>query len=307
VYKRMNLVWWRSPLYNYGRMANVVIISLINGFTYYKLSASLNDLQSRVFAVFTVLIMGNSLILLAQPMFMRQRAFFRREYASKFYGWWQFAVSILTVDVPYLIAAAGAFVVLSYWTANLDSTGINGFYYFITFINFFFFAVSFGQSIAAFCATLVQASTLNPFFTPILILFAGVLVPPASMPGFWRSWMYKIDPYHYFLEGIVTDVLQEVKVQCKSKEFIPFKLDPSFANCGEYTKEFFTYAPGYLQNPNSTDMCGYCKYASGEQFFQQFDWSYDHRWRNYGFLWAYVLFNTALVVFFVYVFRKPRR
>ncbi len=82
--------------------------------------------------------------------------------------------------------------------------------------------------IRAFCATLVQASVLNPFFTPILILFAGVLVPPQAMPGFWRAWLYKIDPYHYFLEGVVTDVLQQVKVVCRPQELIPFRLNPTY-------------------------------------------------------------------------------
>ncbi len=110
--------------------------------------------------------MGNSLIGLAQPMFIRQRQYFHREYASKFYGWWQFAVTILTVEIPYLIATAGnvdrysngncvlidlfvgIFVLLYYWITGLNSTAMNGFYYYIAFVNFFFFAVTFGQSIA---------------------------------------------------------------------------------------------------------------------------------------------------------------
>eukprot|EP00026_Physarum_polycephalum_P000517 Phypoly_transcript_00518.p1 GENE.Phypoly_transcript_00518~~Phypoly_transcript_00518.p1 ORF type:complete len:1364 (+),score=213.76 Phypoly_transcript_00518:489-4580(+) len=307
VYKRMNMVWWRSPIYNYGRVANACFISLVNGFTFFQVSDSLNDLQSRVFAIFTVLIMGNSLIILAQPMFIRQRQYFRREYASKFYGWWQFAVSILTVEIPYLMCTAGIFVLLYYWTTGISSTPMNGFYYYIAFVNFMFFAVTFGQTIAAFCATLVQAAVLNPFFMPILTLFAGVLVPPQSMPKFWRSWMYKIDPYHYFLEGVLTDILEHVQVNCKATEVISFKLNPAFANCEEYLKDFFTYAPGHLQNPNSTDVCQYCEFSKGSEFYEQFNWSYSHRWRNYGFMWCYILFNTFLVITFVYLFRKPRR
>lgn len=148
VYRRMNLVWWRNPTYNYGRLLLAVIISLIDGFSFYKLSNSYRDLQSRVFAIFSVLIMGNSLIILAQPMFMRQRQYFRREYASKFYGWWQFAVSIILVELPYLAANAGLFIVLFYWTAGLQSNAINGFYVFIAFVSFMWFSVSFGQVIA---------------------------------------------------------------------------------------------------------------------------------------------------------------
>ena len=132
-------------------MANAILISLINGFTFFKLSSSLNDLQSRVFTVFSVLLLANSMIILAQPMFIKQRQYFRREFASKFYGWWQFALSIVLVEIPYLIAAAGMYVVLSYWTSRLESTGINGFYFFIMFVSFLIFAVSFGQLVAYVC------------------------------------------------------------------------------------------------------------------------------------------------------------
>jgi len=303
----MNLVWWRNPTYNYGRLLLAVIISLIDGFSFYQLSNSYRDLQSRVFAIFSVLIMGNSLIILAQPMFMRQRQYFRREYASKFYGWWQFAVSIILVELPYLAANAGIFILLFYFTAGLETTAINGFYVFIAFVAFMWFSVSFGQVIASFCGSVAQAAVLNPFFTPFLILFAGVLIPPKSLPHFWKSWMYPLDPYHYFLEGVVTTVLNNVPVVCKSKELLRFDIPANFATCGDYMKDFLSVAPGYIEDPNATSNCGYCPYSTGSDFYETFQWSNHHRWRNYGLLWGYFLFNIGLVIFFVYLFRKPKR
>eukprot|EP00026_Physarum_polycephalum_P000540 Phypoly_transcript_00541.p1 GENE.Phypoly_transcript_00541~~Phypoly_transcript_00541.p1 ORF type:complete len:1444 (+),score=259.70 Phypoly_transcript_00541:181-4512(+) len=307
VYKRINLVWWRNPTYNYGRVMLAVIISLINGFSFFQLTDSYRDLQSRIFAVFSVLIMGNSLITLAQPMFMRQRQFWRREYASKFYGWWQFAVTIILVEMPYLAINAALYVFLFYWTSGVESTNINGFYVYIAFVSFMWFSVSFGQVIAAFCGTVAQAAVLNPFFTPFLIVFAGVLIQPKSLPHFWKAWMYPLDPYHYFLEGVVTTVLTPVNVVCKPKELIRFNVGAGFTTCGEYTKEFLSYAPGYIANPNATSDCGYCPFSNGAEFYAQFEWSNHHRWRNYGLLWGYFAFNICLVILFVYLFRKPRR
>jgi len=63
-------------------------------------------MQSRVFAIFNILILGNNLVTLAQPMFMKQRQFFKKEYASKFYGWAPFAVNMVLVEIPYLIVCA---------------------------------------------------------------------------------------------------------------------------------------------------------------------------------------------------------
>ena len=137
VYRRMNLMWWRNPTYNYGRFMLVVIIALIDGFSFYQLSNSYRDVQSRVFAIFSVLIMGNSLTILAQPMFMKRRQCFRREFARKF-GGWQFTICIILVELPYLAANANAnlFIILFYCTAGLQSTALNGFYVFIAFVFF---------------------------------------------------------------------------------------------------------------------------------------------------------------------------
>lgn len=35
VYLRLNLIWWRDPTYNYGRLLNSIFVALVNGFTYW--------------------------------------------------------------------------------------------------------------------------------------------------------------------------------------------------------------------------------------------------------------------------------
>jgi len=309
VYKTMNLVFWRDPAYNMGRFINSLIVGLLNGFTFYKLGVSSSDLQSRVFCVFQTLYLGNSIIMLAQPQFMKQRQFFRRHYASKLYGWRPWAFSIVLTEVPYLVVCAIIVVVTAYWTAGLATTDERGFYFWISISLYLFFAVSFGQAIAAACSTLVQAAVMNPFFTSFLILFAGVFSPPESLIKFWRVWMYPLDPYHYFLEGVITDVLHDVKVICNSGDLVSIPKPPTAANCTEYLGAFInsTYNPGYLANPGGLDECFWCPFRSGDAFYSYFTWDYAHRWRNFGIFAAYWIFNILLVVGLTWVFRKPRR
>jgi hypothetical protein len=47
-----------------------------------------------------------------------------------------------------------------------------------------------GFMIASFSTTPTMAAVINPFFTSILILFAGIVQPPSAMPTFWSSWLY---------------------------------------------------------------------------------------------------------------------
>ncbi|KAI9009372.1 ABC-2 type transporter-domain-containing protein [Phycomyces nitens] len=308
VYKRMNVSWWRSPNYNMGRFFNVCFIGLISGFSFWKLGNSPADMQNRMFSVFTTLLMSNALIILAQPRFMQERMWFRREHAAKYYGWAPFALSCILVEIPYIIFLATIFLFCFYWTAGLatDSERI-GFFY-VHFIVFLLYSVSLGFTIAAFSNSPPMAAVINPFFTSILILFAGIMQPPSQMPYFWRSWMYWLDPYHYVIEGLVVNALDSVPVICGSDDFIKVRAPPG-QTCGQYMSEFFGNGGlGYIGNPDSTDLCDYCQYTAGNDFYEaRIGWSFDNRWRDFGILCAYYIFNIVAFMFFVFLFRKAKR
>ncbi|KAI8354605.1 ABC-2 type transporter-domain-containing protein [Choanephora cucurbitarum] len=308
VYKRMNVSWWRCPQYNLGRLFNVCFIGLISGFSFWKLGNSPPDMQNRMFSVFTTLLMSNSLIILAQPRFMQERVWFRREYASKYYGWAPFALSCLLVEIPYLIVLATIFLFCFYWTAGLQNESNRIGFFYIHFVVFLFYSVSLGFTIAAFSSTPPMAAVINPFFTSILILFAGIVQPPSQMPHFWSSWMYWLDPYHYLIEGLVVNVMDGVQVQCSENDYITINA-PSGQTCQQYMSEFFqSGGPGYLGNPDASGSCNYCQYSRGNDYYEQrIGWSFSNRWRDFGILCAYTVFNCLMFIFFVFLFRKAKR
>ncbi|CAO3634568.1 unnamed protein product [Mucor fragilis] len=308
VYMRMNVSWWRCPTYNMGRLFNVCFIGLISGFSFWKLGATPSDLQNRMFSVFTTLLMSNALIILAQPRFMQERMWFRREYASKYYGWAPFALSCILVEIPYLIVFSAIFLFCFYWTAGLQNVSDRVGFFYIHFTVFLFYSVSLGFMIAAFSATPPMAAVINPFFTSILILFAGIMQPPASMPYFWRAWMYWLDPYHYVIEGLVVNVMDSVEVVCGDNDWTPINSPPGM-NCGDYMADFFNAGGnGYLQSNTSTGICNYCPYTKGNQFYEErIGWHFDNRWRDFGILCAYCVFNIFAFMFFVFLLRKAKR
>ncbi|KAI8371221.1 ABC-2 type transporter-domain-containing protein [Choanephora cucurbitarum] len=310
VYKRMALAYWRSPEYNVGRFCNVMFTSLITGFTYWKLGNSSSDLLNKLFALFGTFIMAMVLIILAQPKFMVERQFFRREYASRYYSWFSWAISAVLVEIPYIFFYAAFFMFGFYWTAGMTNNSETVGYFYIHFSMLVCWAVSLGFVIAAFSESPLMASVINPLIISLLLLFAGLMQPPASMPKFWSSWMYWLDPFHYYIEGLAVNELQNVNVVCTSDDLIKFT-PPEGQTCGEYTANFFSYgAPGYLDNPDavSPEMCGYCTYNSGTEFVNsRFGWSPQNKWRNFGILCAYFVFNVIVFVGLVYLFRKPRR
>lgn len=68
------------------------------------------------------------------------------------------------------------------------------------------YAVTLGQAVAALSPSIMIAATLlvlgsfvgwadsdsNPFLLVLLSVFCGVTAPPATLPYFWRSWMYQL-------------------------------------------------------------------------------------------------------------------
>jgi hypothetical protein len=98
-----------------------------------------------------------------------------------------------------------------------------------------------------------------------------------------QSWMYWVDPFHYFLEGVVTDVLFSQPVVCDAKDYIPILLDPSHGTCGAYLKPYLTGnslqpGTGYVANPDATSgYCNYCVYKVGDEFFNSLGWSASDR------------------------------
>ncbi|KAI9282778.1 ABC-2 type transporter-domain-containing protein [Sporodiniella umbellata] len=308
VYKRMNVSWWRCPTYNMGRLFNVCFIGLLSGFSFWKLGNTPSDMQNRMFSVFTTLLMSNALIILAQPRFMQERTWFRREYASRYYGWAPFALSCVLVEIPYLIFFSTIFLFCFYWTAGLQTESDRVGFFYIHFVIFLFYSVSLGFTIAAFSSTPPMAAVINPFFTSILILFAGIMQPPSSMPGFWRSWMYWLDPYHYLIEGLVVNVMDSVPVVCNNEEMVQIPAPPG-TTCGVYMADFFKAGGnGYIEDDNATGSCNYCNYKFGNEFYEtRIGWRFANRWRDFGILCAYCVFNVFAFMFFVFLFRKAKR
>eukprot|EP01132_Coremiostelium_polycephalum_P003857 gene3857-4808_t len=306
VYFRMNLIWWRDPYYSFGRFVQSILVGLIIGFTFFNLEDSSTDMKQRIFFIFEALILGILLIFIALPQFFMQREFFRRDYASKFYSWFPFAISIVVVELPYLVISGTLCFVCSYWTSGLEYNAETGFYFWLIFIVYLFFCVSFGQALGAVCINIFFALIIIPIMIIFFFLFCGIMVPPKDLPYFWRSWMYKLNPCTYFLEGIVTNVLKHVQVECNNDDLLKFNAPPGMT-CNEYTANFTSsYTIGKVVGGDSNE-CGYCIYKSGQEYYETLDWDYSHKWRNLGILISYWIFNTLLVIGFVWLTKKARR
>ncbi|KAG0265706.1 hypothetical protein DFQ27_000439 [Actinomortierella ambigua] len=306
VLRRMFKTYWRLPTYNMGRLFLMVVFALLNGFTFFRLGYRIVDLQSRVFAIFQVLVMAPLLCNVVEPRFHTERQWFYREMAGKYYGWKPFAISIILVEIPFVLVTSTAFFLVFYWTVGFTTDPVSTFYSWLLIQIFILFALTIGQVIAAWTPSTQIAALINPFVFSILNLFCGVMIPYDTMPRFWRSWLYWLDPYRYVIEGLVVTQLHGVPVRCEPLEFSIFQ-PPAGQTCIQYAGRFMETAIGYLNNPDATTDCQYCQYAVGDQFFASLNMKFEYRWRNLGISCIYIVSNVVICVLGIRFMRGNKR
>src|ERR1700761_5669586 len=105
--------------------------------------------------------------------------------------------------------------------------------------------------------------------------------------------MYWLTPFHYLLEGMLALVIHDIPVRCSTNELAIFSAPPG-ETCASYTDAYVQRAGGYVET-QPDGRCGFCQYANGDQFGASFSVYWDNVWRDYGFFWAYIMFNFAVV------------
>lgn len=84
--------------------------------------------------------------------------------------------------------------------------------------------------------------------------------------------MYWVTPFKYLLEGLLALVTHGLTVQCDNNELAQFRAPPG-QTCHSYADPYAEEAGGYVTTLES-GLCGFCQYATGDQFAASFNVHY---------------------------------
>ena len=119
--------------------------------------------------------------------------------------------------------------------------------------------------------------------------------------------MYRISPFTYLIDGMLSTGLANNAIVCSSIELISFN-PPSNQTCGQYMSTYLTtLGIGYLTNDSATANCEYCAAAQTNSYLAQLNSQYSTRWRNFGIMWAFVIFNIFGALALYWYARVPRK
>ncbi|KAK4051085.1 ATP-binding cassette transporter snq2 [Microbotryomycetes sp. JL221] len=293
--------YYRDPTYLGAKIALNIIAGLFIGFSFFKSPNTVAGSQNYLFAVFMGVVMASPLSQQIQPKYIDLRTLYKaRERPSRMYNWPTMVFSAVVVEMPWNIFAGTLFFFTWYWTVGFPSETNRAGYAYFMFVLFELYFPTFAQWVAAMAPNAMLASVLFATFFSFVIIFNGVVQPYSQLPYFWRVWMFRLTPFTYLIEGLLANAMGGLQIRCGDSEFLRVT-PPAGQECVSWLEPFTSAAVGYAEVLQD-GACGYCQYATGDEFLSTVNYSFSHRWRDLGLMFAYILFNIAAVFFLTWLF-----
>ncbi|KAF9764062.1 hypothetical protein IL306_002905 [Fusarium sp. DS 682] len=314
VTKRLFQQYWRSPGYMYSKAILTVGAALFIGLSVLNGDNTVRGLQNQMFGVFIFLTIFSQVAEQMMPAFVEQRTLYEaRERPAKTYSWQSFMFANLTVEIVWN-SFIGVFAFICWYfpiglyrnaeyTNEVHSRGIA---IFLHVWMFFLLSSSFAHMMIAGLPDADTAGGVMNLLFIMMFAFCGVLAGPDALPGFW-IFMYRVNPFTYVVEGFLGTTLANAPVTCAKNEILQFK--PANGTCEEFLSDYMANMGGYLvdESGGSTTECQYCPMADTNAFLKTINVNFDNRWRDFGLLWAYVIFNCAAAIAIYWLVRVPRK
>ncbi|KAF2812667.1 ABC drug exporter AbcA [Mytilinidion resinicola] len=303
--------YWRTPSYIYAKFALCFFSALFIGFSFFKARNSIQGLQNQMFSIFMLMTIFGNLVQQIMPHFVTQRALYEvRERPSKAYSWKAFMLSNIIVELPWNGLMAIVIFFCWYYPIGLyrnaeptDSVHERGALMFLFILTFLLFTSTFTHMCIAGIETAEAGGNIANMVFSFTLIFCGVLATPSALPGFW-IFMYRVSPFTYLISGMLSTAVANTEVICASNEFLKF--NPTTGQCWEFMAPYINTMGGKLQNPNATEACSYCQISDTNVFLASVVSYWDQAWRNFGIMWAYIIFNVFAALAFYWLLRVPR-
>ncbi|KAM6534553.1 Multidrug resistance protein [Fusarium falciforme] len=313
VCRRVFQQYYRSPTYVLSKGFLSAGGALFIGLSFLNIGNTQSGLQNQLFGVFIFLTIFSQLVDQILPVFVSQRTMYEaRERPSKSYSWVAFICANMLVEAFWNSVFSLLSFFFWYFPMGLyrnarysDAEHSRGILVFLFIWVFFLFSSTFAHLIIAGIDSAEVAGGIVGLLTVMMFTFCGILAGPTQMPGFW-IFMYRVNPFTYFVDGFVGTALSNAPATCSDNEFVFFNL-PNGTTCGEYMKSYIDMAGGFVQDSSATGECRFCQISETNRFLSNVSISFANRWRNFGLMWVFVVFNVFAAIGLYWLARVPKK
>lgn len=286
--------------------------ALFVGFVFFKAPLTQQGLQNQMLAVFMIFTIFGQLVQQIMPHFVTQRALYEvRERPAKTYSWRAFMLSNIIVELPWQTILAVLMYFSWYYPVGMyqnavptDAVAERGALFFLLVWIFLIFTSTFTHMVIAAVETAEAGGNIANLMFSLCLIFCGVLATPQAMPGFW-IFLYRLSPFTYLVSSMLAVGFANTEINCADNEYLKFGT-PGSQTCGEYMERYISNFGGYLLNSSATGECDFCTVKYTNVFLEAINAKYSERWRNFGIMWAFVIFNIFGALFLYWLARVPK-
>lgn len=306
---------WRDPLYIWSKILFLTITPFFLGILFWKADNTLEGMTNQMYAIFMILVLFSPLMQQLMPPFATQRTMYEtREAPSRTYSWVVFILSMFVSEAPWQALASIITYFTFYYPAGLYRNAVHsnsvherGALFFLMLLMFFEYTLTFSYMVLAALPGADTAANIGNVLFNISLGMAGVLASKEAMPGFW-IFMYRISPFTYIVGTLMSTGIADSPVVCAPKEILHFPVIPTTANnCGDYLGPYAESTGGFIYNPDATSDCQYCSIANTNTYLESYNIFPHDSWRNFGFMFIYIIFNILACLFFYWLARVPKK
>jgi ABC-type multidrug transport system permease subunit len=124
--------------------------------------------------------------------------------------------------------------------------------------------------------------------------------------------MYRVSPLTYLVSGIASVGMAKKSIKCATSETIMVPISSHQGHgvgttCSEYLSPYIGQAGGYVTNPEASQaLCQFCPAQDTDTVLQSLGIRYVDKWRNFGFMCIFILFNVLGALFLYWISRTSR-
>lgn len=236
---KQNWSYWRNPPYTAVRFLFTTFIALMFGSMFWDLGSrpkGQQDLFNAMGSMYAaVLFLGIQNSGAVQPVVSVERTVFYRERAAGMYSAMPYALSQVLIELPYILAQAAVYGVITYSMMGFQWSVAKIFWYiFFMYFTLLYFTF-YGMMVVALTPNHHVSAIVSAAFYGIWNLFAGFVIPRSRIPGWW-IWYYWACPVAWTLYGLVVTQFGDITEL----------LDDNDQSVKDFLKDYFGYEHDFL-------------------------------------------------------------
>ncbi|GIL42549.1 hypothetical protein Vafri_515 [Volvox africanus] len=212
LFAKFQMVYWRTPSYNFVRLAMTIVVALVYGSIYWNQGrlpnpASVGSVQNVMGVLYSSsTFLGMLGMNSVQPLLGFERVVYYREQAASMYSPWTYGIVLAVVEIPYLIAQVIIFVGIMYPMIHFIDGADHFFYHLLLVFETLSFYLSFGSALVYITPSQQLAQVAGAGLNFLFNLFNGFVIPFPSIPVYYK-WANRLSPSTWVLYGLAVDQL----------------------------------------------------------------------------------------------------